>query len=104
VREVDEELAKGLIEETKEAIAEKVKASTGIKGIGSLLYSVREVDEELAKGLIEETKDAIAEKIKASTDIRGIVWLLDRVRGVDEELAKELESAQNKITLKNESY
>ena len=51
VREVDEELAKELIEETKETYAEKIKASTDIEGIRLLLYAVREVDEELAKEL-----------------------------------------------------
>jgi 3-deoxy-D-arabino-heptulosonate 7-phosphate (DAHP) synthase len=74
VRRIDEETAKELLNKTKDADAEKIRVSTGIREIGKLLDSVREIDEETARELIDKTKDTYAEKIVASTDPFAIGW------------------------------
>ena len=90
VRQIDEETAKGLLNDTKGTYAEKIGDSGDPMAIGVLFYNVRQIDEETAKRLLNETEGTYAEKIRASRDPEAIRWLLNSVSAIDEEAAKGL--------------
>jgi len=56
VSEIDGETARGLLHETKDTIAEKIRPSTNPGAIGGPLRGVRLIDEGTAKWLEKETK------------------------------------------------
>ncbi len=55
MRGIDEETAKRLLNETKDTIAETMRASRDPLAIGGLLDRVRWIDEETAEWLEKET-------------------------------------------------
>jgi hypothetical protein len=90
VRGIDEEIAKELLNETKDTYLEKMRDSEDPWAIGGLLSSVSGIDEETAKELLNETKDTYAETMRDSKDPWAIGGLLLHVSLIDEEIAKGL--------------
>ncbi len=90
VNRIDEGIAKGLLNETKDTYADKIIESKNIEAIGSLLGSVIRIDEGIAKGLLNETKDTYANKIIDSKNIEAIGSLLISVNWIDKGIARGL--------------
>ncbi|MBW2740275.1 MAG: hypothetical protein JRE64_15840, partial [Deltaproteobacteria bacterium] len=87
---IDEEVARGLLDQTKDTYAKKIRESKEPGEVGGLLYSVTGIDEEVARGLLDQTKDAYAETIGESKDPGDVGVLLYSVSVIDEEVARGL--------------